>query len=428
MLCGLVLGALMALSSPMFTASAASNSCTQTTMSVVAHPDDDLLFINPDLMNDYDAGRCLVTVYVTAGDAGRPLHDYYVESREDGIREAYATMAGLPDRWTQDNVPAGMRTLRSFTLNGTPTPLGARVIFMRLPDGIAGGGSTTYDHQSLLKLLRGQISTITAVDGTASYSEQDLVTTLTALIELYHPTTVRTLDVASTGSDHSDHETVARYVRNATLVAAPSPELVSYRGYQMIEQPRNLSSAEHARKRDIVAHYVRHEDCRPAACPPPPSMPGYEDETWRKYERTRGLAQAGTLLSWTGSTNGDGTTWNKTDRCMDVQDGLNGDGTVRTYACNGTTAQQWRWNGTTLRTALDGRCLTATDTGNPKTEECTGKANQDWSFTPLGQLSTGGRCLQQDDRLHADPKLALAPCTPYAEQRWDQHGTSAIPS
>lgn len=152
-------------------------------------------------------------------------------------------------------------------------------------------------------------------------------------------------------------------------------------------------------------------------------MPGYEEWVWRRYERTRGPAGAGTFLSWVGSTDVDGNTWNNTDRCLDVQGIPGGDGTVRTYTCNGTTAQQWRWDGTTVRTALDRQCLTATDTGNPRVEYCTGAANQDWAFTSLGQLSSGGRCLQQDDWLENDPKFALAICTPHAEQRWDQNGT-----
>ncbi|MFI9235571.1 ricin-type beta-trefoil lectin domain protein [Streptomyces sp. NPDC053079] len=427
----LVLGVSLALTAPLATASAkqAQPACTETTVSVVAHQDDDLLFINPDLMSDYDAGRCLVTVYMTAGDAGHPFSDYYVESREDGIREAYATMASLPDGWTQNDVPAGTRTLRSYTLNNTPTPLGVQVIFIRLPEGFPdGSGSTEYGNQSLLKLFRGTIDTVNPVDGTAGYSEQDVLTTLTTLIELYHPAKVRTLDVANDNSgfpgpaDHSDHETVTRFARNAALVATPNPTLVSYMGYALSLQPRNLSTAEHDRKRDIMAHYVRHENCRPANCPAPGTgmAAEYEDWVWKKYERTRGPAQAGAFLSWVGSTDVDGTTWDKADRCMDVQGGLSGDGTVWTYACNGTPAQQWRWDGTALKTVMDGRCLTATDTGNPRVEACTGATNQVWTFTPLGQLSSGGRCLQQDDWLELAPQFAMATCTVFAEQRWDQ--------
>lgn len=36
-------------------------------MQVVAHPDDDLFFINPDVSAAIDAQVAVVTVYVTAG-------------------------------------------------------------------------------------------------------------------------------------------------------------------------------------------------------------------------------------------------------------------------------------------------------------------------------------------------------------------------
>ena len=39
-------------------------------MQIVAHEDDDLLFMNPDLEHAIDAGSCVRTIYVTAGDAG----------------------------------------------------------------------------------------------------------------------------------------------------------------------------------------------------------------------------------------------------------------------------------------------------------------------------------------------------------------------
>ena len=41
-----------------------------TTLTVVAHEDDDILFVNPDVSRDIAAGRRVVTVFATAGDAG----------------------------------------------------------------------------------------------------------------------------------------------------------------------------------------------------------------------------------------------------------------------------------------------------------------------------------------------------------------------
>src|SRR3954470_15328298 len=70
------------------------------TLNVVAHEDDDLLFINPAVSNDIAAGRCVVTAFVTAGDAGRARS--YWHGRELGSMAAYAAMARVPDVWRTD--------------------------------------------------------------------------------------------------------------------------------------------------------------------------------------------------------------------------------------------------------------------------------------------------------------------------------------
>ena len=45
-------------------------SCPQgAVLDIVAHEDDDLLFLSPDVLHDIAAGRCVQTVFVTAGDA-----------------------------------------------------------------------------------------------------------------------------------------------------------------------------------------------------------------------------------------------------------------------------------------------------------------------------------------------------------------------
>jgi len=67
-------------------------------MNIVAHEDDDLLFLSPDLIHDIQSGRCVRTIFVTAGDAGKGRR--YWKSREDGIRSAYALMAGVSSPWT----------------------------------------------------------------------------------------------------------------------------------------------------------------------------------------------------------------------------------------------------------------------------------------------------------------------------------------
>ena len=67
--------------------------CTSanSSMNVVAHEDDDILFMDPPTYTDVAAGRCLTTVYLTAGDDGQGAS--YWHGREDGAMAAYAKMA-----------------------------------------------------------------------------------------------------------------------------------------------------------------------------------------------------------------------------------------------------------------------------------------------------------------------------------------------
>lgn len=58
-----------------------------STLNVVAHEDDDLLFLSPDLLHNIQAGRCVRTVFVTAGDSGAGAG--YWQGREAGSKAAY---------------------------------------------------------------------------------------------------------------------------------------------------------------------------------------------------------------------------------------------------------------------------------------------------------------------------------------------------
>ena len=68
-------------------------------LAFVAHLDDDLLFMNPDIASNVEAGGYVRLVYLTASDAGEG--DGYMLGRER-VRAAYAYMAHQPDEWTED--------------------------------------------------------------------------------------------------------------------------------------------------------------------------------------------------------------------------------------------------------------------------------------------------------------------------------------
>ena len=152
-------------------ASAASPACPNgSTMAVVAHEDDSLLFLSPDLSHDIQAKRCVRTVFVTAGDDGQGPG--YWLSREDGAEAAYAEMAGVADTWSQSDAGISGHPMPLMTLVGDPQ---VSLVFMRLPDGdVDGSGFASTDFESLQKLYQGTISEMTTVDGTSSYTKTGL--------------------------------------------------------------------------------------------------------------------------------------------------------------------------------------------------------------------------------------------------------------
>ena len=117
-------------------------------MYVVAHQDDDILFQSPGLLRTIASGRCVRTVFVTAGDDGKSRS--YWEGREAGAQAAYAQLAGVADAWEEATLDANGHTLALKTLTAQPR---VSLVFMRLPDGgLTGGGFASHGNQSLRKL------------------------------------------------------------------------------------------------------------------------------------------------------------------------------------------------------------------------------------------------------------------------------------
>ena len=116
-------------------APAATTACPNgTTVTTAAHEDDSLLFESPDIVHDVQDGRCLRSIFVTAGDAG--LDQTYWSSREKGTEAGYASMAGVSNAWTQADAGVPGHPMPLVTLAGNPR---VSLVFMRLPDGAPDG-------------------------------------------------------------------------------------------------------------------------------------------------------------------------------------------------------------------------------------------------------------------------------------------------
>ena len=231
---------------------AAAVAAPRTTLTVVAHEDDDILFINPDVSRDLAAGRRVVTVYATAGDAGGTTA--YWRGREAGAMAAYARMAGARTAWTVDRLRVAGHPIVRATLPGTSITL----LFLRLPDG---RGYAKHDFETMRLLWTGRLATIHAIDGSTAYTRESLTATLTALMDLYRPSVVRTLDYAGGygNGDHSDHHSAAYFAHAAHRAYRTLHTFTGYLGYPMESFPVNLPAAARATKLSIFLAYARHD-------------------------------------------------------------------------------------------------------------------------------------------------------------------------
>jgi len=227
-------------------------------LNFVAHPDDDLLFLSPDLLRAIQAGGNVRTVYVTAGDGGLHASSYW-QDREIGIRAAYAEMARVANSWTQSDAGVAGHPIPVFALADRPN---VSLAFMRLPDGdVNGSGYANNGYQNLRDVWTGSIPAIEAVDRSSSYTLPALTSTLAYFIESFQPERVNTMDYrrAYGDGDHSDHHTVGYLVWSAMTHCNSSSALIGYEGYPVVPLPANVPAADLEGKQSAFLTYVQHD-------------------------------------------------------------------------------------------------------------------------------------------------------------------------
>lgn len=263
-----------------------------TLMHVVAHPDDDLFFVNPDIQQSIAAGHRVVGVCVTAAESGgrngpakHADEQAYVKARQNALRAAYGRMVtGDPAaRWSSTSLllPNGARA-EADTLGGVT------LIFLNVR-------KTLFDGR-LRNLWTGRIGSLptliptrSAVDRHYRYSRTELIDALVHLLATYRPTLVRTMDLDpdlqlhnhshprktdhGDFSDHEDHTATAQFTW-AALERYEGPgagrhwSVESYRGYYNCRWPFNLSAQAWQAKRALLEVYSGDT---PVACEDPAS-------------------------------------------------------------------------------------------------------------------------------------------------------------
>jgi len=261
------------------TAAQAATTCPAgATMNIVAHPDDDLLFQSPDLLHDVQSGKCVRTVYITAGERG-DLNT--LDLRESGVEAAYAQMAGVKNTWKKSDADVSGHRVPLVTLSGRPT---VSLVFMRLPEGVWGSGDSATD-ATLENLWLGSISQIRAEAGPTVYTRSGLISSLTALMTAFQPDTIKTQDyVGPLGDgDHDDHHAAAYFANAAQLSYTPSHTFVGYLGYATQNKPQNVFDPDLTAKTKAFYAYLQWDS---APCGSPPDCATNDFGQWLKRQYT----------------------------------------------------------------------------------------------------------------------------------------------
>lgn len=241
---------------------------------VIAHPDDDIIFMNPDLVAGIRAGDPTTGIYLTAGETDKPDAAAYAARRQSGTRAAYARMAGVANDWRAERLDVDPRhSVELYTLHQRPQ---VQVVFVNLPennDPVAVGG-----RRSFVRLWKDdrdelRVGTLMPTGGVLTrqyfYTHSDVVQLLVKLFERFGPTVVRAQDPNPDKRlrkddipyhDHPDHVAAALFTDAASrLYQGPRFIHENYRDYNLAEVPPNLSTADRKDKIDIFGAYVPHD-------------------------------------------------------------------------------------------------------------------------------------------------------------------------
>ena len=230
----------------------------------VAHQDDDILFMNPDMIRGASWGDCLRTIYFTAGDAG--VDEAYWLAREEGARAAYAQLVGdeKPIWKSRDVIVSEGHQVKISQLESQQGRVS--LIFMHLPDGnINGSGFANDNMQSLQKLMNGAIPSISSIDGASVYTKAAILANLGLLLDHYKPILVRTQAVDNHShhhSDHSDHLMVGRLTADAFnqyQTSHPDATIQHFIGYSIRDLAPNVGDDELMQKKAMFFTYAGHD-------------------------------------------------------------------------------------------------------------------------------------------------------------------------
>ncbi|WP_189061699.1 PIG-L family deacetylase [Longimycelium tulufanense] len=219
-----------------------------TTLTVVAHPDDDLLFCAPHVISDVQAGYNTWVLYLTAGNV-QPNDLNYADQRAHGVRAAYARMARVANSWHHEPMMLGGHEVATSVLQGT----NVRLLFPY----IHAASAPRVEDGDLHRLWHDPSFVAHPLDGRAPYTRGSLVAMLRALYEKTNPSYIRTQDTtASRAASHLDHICGALFAAEAdTANGSTVRRRDEYYDYQAQHMAQNVSGYWETEKREAYQQY-----------------------------------------------------------------------------------------------------------------------------------------------------------------------------
>ncbi|HEU0036461.1 MAG TPA: VCBS repeat-containing protein [Kofleriaceae bacterium] len=305
-------------------------------VTILAHTEDDLVFMQPDLLERTRLGG-VTNIYVADGTVD-------ADQRHVGLMAAYSKLTGS-DRWV-----CGW-----FEITGHPAEhcrnadAHLSLIFLGFPQADFDGTTAT----SLRRLWSGEIDEIETTSFLRStYQRSQLIHAVATLLDQTQPHSVRTLEVAGThGRDHSDHVITGALALTAIAGSASNPELLSFRGDTIALETPNLIEPLYQRSARILGFYdacvTGCATCGEESCPIVDGLDDRAEKLRRRYAVAMRRTAGGVLRLG--------------DSCAVTTDG----GAVELGACDASERWELALDGT-LRVGGAGtqRCITALATGD----------------------------------------------------------------
>lgn len=367
----------------------------------VAHQDDDLLFMNPDISKSIKAQNYVRTVYLTTGAVQGDVTN--TAQRENGVKAAYAAMAGVPNLWTCGTYTLAGKSLWQCTLNNRVS-----LIFMRLPSNIMGSEEPITD---LWAVPGTSVTDDNAAHNT--YTRATIVATYTALMNDFQAGHIRTLDGTGLynldgtgvyGYDHLQHQ-VAGHIAFEAHHAYTTPHTYRlYRGYNAECGLPNVSQADQADKDAIFRWYAQCDPfagCNTAQCGVTNANCTPNNFT-QYYQYQYSIAEELPQEVWHIAV--------LNNLCLTVQGGTDASGSPVVLAtCSNAPAQRWTFGDDGTIRGIGGKCLTV--------------HGVDTAVTNVSSIPNGTALELDDCRTTVAVCSSPPDATPHGEQSWSVTGS-----